>query len=102
MRRPIQGLLIEQDYCGRIQFGMTITSRAKADCWKMGRDIGYHSQVGRATKPKVTEALREMIVISAANYDEYEPTHGAITILGQDQVDALVSEGKAVRIAAGY
>jgi hypothetical protein len=98
-RAPIQFLLIEQDYCGRISHGMTITSRAKADCWKLGQQYGLHNQTGRATKPKVTEALREVIWTKAANYSDYEPTQGAVAIFGQSEVDAIVADAHAKRAA---
>jgi hypothetical protein len=100
-RAPIQFLLIEQDFVGRIKHGMTITDRRKADCWALGKQYGLHNQTGRATKPKVTLALEEVVWTKFANWpDTYEPTAGAVEVLGEAKITYLRQDAAATRAAA--
>jgi hypothetical protein len=99
----IQLLLIEQDYCLRINCnGMTITDRRKADCWKLGQEHGLHNQTGRATVPKVKKALEELVWVMYANFaDDYTPSHGTKKIFSEDFLSDLRADAFAERERMG-
>jgi len=98
----IQLLIIEQDYCLRYKNGMTVTDRRKADCWKMGQEAGLHNQIGKATKPRLLLAIEELVWTMFANFtDDYKPTHGAVEILGDDNIAGLRADAFRFRESQG-
>lgn len=98
----IQALLIEQDYAGRYLHGMTITDRRKADCWALGRQYELHTQVGKATKPRLKAAMEEMVWVYFANFaDEYYPTRGIVEVLGADVIGNIRADAFREREAHG-